>query len=272
MKGVIYRYNSPSGKIYVGQTMILERKRIDKHKFEAYTKKCNTPFGNAIRKYGLETIRATYAVIEYVEGTAKKDLKAKLTERENYWIQELDTFVPNGYNVKLTNQHTLGEYRNKEAMYKKISNTLKGKYMNQPSTSKPVIDATTGITYPSISEASRSTGIFVQSICGVLKGRYLHAGGHRFCYIKDDGTPDTSNLRRKEESNCQCIAPNWINRLFQPMKQLSILGIRTGKTTYALPRRLVNNDMDLHGFIASKTIPCQANNHDAEMRLFCWKV
>lgn len=74
MKGVIYRYNSPSGKIYVGQTMILERKRINKHKFEAYTKKCNTPFGNAIRKYGWETIRATYAVIEYVEGADKKDL------------------------------------------------------------------------------------------------------------------------------------------------------------------------------------------------------
>lgn len=180
MKGVIYRYNSPSGKIYVGQTMILERKRINKHKFEAYTKKCNTPFGNAIRKYGWETIRATYAVIEYVEGADKKDLKAKLTERENYWIQELDTFVPNGYNVKLTNQHTLGEYRNKEAMYTKISSALKGKYMNQPATSKSIVDVTTGITYPSISAASRSTGILVQSICGVLKGRYLHAGGHRF--------------------------------------------------------------------------------------------
>lgn len=36
MKGVIYRYNSPSGKIYVGQTMILERKRINKHKFGVY--------------------------------------------------------------------------------------------------------------------------------------------------------------------------------------------------------------------------------------------
>lgn len=229
MKGVIYRYNSPSGKIYVGQTMILERKRIDKHKFEAYTKKCNTPFGNAIRRYGWETIRATYAVIEYVEGTDKKDLKAKLTERENYWIQELDTFVPNGYNVKLTNQHTLGEYRNKEAMYKKISNTLKGKYMNQPSTSKPVIDATTGITYPSISEASRSTGIFVQSICGVLKGRYLHAGGHRFCYIKDDGTPDTSNLRQKRRKQLPVYCPELDKSFVSAYEAAKYIGHPDGK-------------------------------------------
>ena len=52
MQGVIYRYTSPNGKIYVGQTLLLQRKRIDKHKYEAFTKNCDTPFGHAIRKYG----------------------------------------------------------------------------------------------------------------------------------------------------------------------------------------------------------------------------
>ena len=140
MQGVIYRYTSPNGKIYVGQTLILERKRIDKHKYEAFTKNCDTPFGHAIRKYGWEAIRATYTVIETVEAEDRKTLKAKLTERENYWIETLDTFIPKGYNVKLTNQHTLSEYRNKEAMYAKVSASLKGKYMNAEATSKPIMD------------------------------------------------------------------------------------------------------------------------------------
>lgn len=195
MQGVIYKYTSPSGKIYVGQTLYLQRKRIDKHKYEAFTKHCDTPFGHAIRKYGWETIRATYTVIETVEAEDRKTLKAKLTERENYWIETLDTFIPKGYNVKLTNQHTLGEYRNKEAMYAKVSATLKGKYMNAEATSKPIIDMTTGVQYPSISEAGRDTGIAVQEICRILKGKGLTAKGHKFCYVDEHGNPNTSNLR-----------------------------------------------------------------------------
>lgn len=198
MKGVIYQYNSPKGKIYVGQTLYLERKRIDKHKYEALTKKCNTPFGNAIRKYGWETIRKTYKVLEYVFAETKQELKDKLTDRENYYIERLNTLVPNGYNLKFTNQRSLGEYRNKELMYKKISNSLKGKYMNEENpNSRKVINIDTDIEYPSISEASRNTGIHVQSICRVLKSKALTAGGYRWCYINEDGSIDKSNLRKK---------------------------------------------------------------------------
>lgn len=38
MRGVIYCYTL-SGKKYVGKTLTEERKRIDKHKFDALTKK-----------------------------------------------------------------------------------------------------------------------------------------------------------------------------------------------------------------------------------------
>jgi hypothetical protein len=82
MQGVIYRYTSPSGKIYVGQTLYLQRKRIDKHKYEAFTKHCETPFGHAIRKYGWEAIRATYTVIETVEAEDRKALKASAKPTE----------------------------------------------------------------------------------------------------------------------------------------------------------------------------------------------
>ena len=229
MQGVIYRYTSPSGKIYVGQTLYLQRKRIDKHKYEALTKHCETPFGHAIRKYGWEAIKATYTVIETVEAEDKKALKAKLTERENYWIETLDTFIPKGYNVKLTNQHTLGEYRNKEAMYAKVRATLKGKYMNAEATSKPIMDMTTGKTYPSISEAARDTGLYVQSICRVLKGIQLHAGGHRFCYIDENGNPDTSNLRAINRKQLPVYCPELDKTFISAYEAAKYIGKPDGK-------------------------------------------
>lgn len=47
-KGIIYKYTSPSGKSYIGQT-VNEVSRKYKHKLE--TSKSKTKFGSAIRKY-----------------------------------------------------------------------------------------------------------------------------------------------------------------------------------------------------------------------------
>ena len=230
MQGVIYRYTSPCGKIYVGQTLILERKRIDKHKYEAFTKHCDTPFGRAIRKHGWEAIRATYTVIETVEAEDRKTLKVKLTERENYWIETLDTFIPNGYNVKLTNQHTLSEYRDKEAMYAKVSASLKGKYMNAEATSKPIMDMTTGKIYPSISEAERETNITVQEICRVLKGKSLTAKGHKFCYLDEGGNPDTSNLRGINRKQLPVYCPELGKTFISAYEAAKYIGKPNGKS------------------------------------------
>lgn len=229
MQGVIYSYTSPSGKIYVGQTLILQRKRIDKHKHEAITKHCDTPFGCAIRKYGWDTIKASYAVIETVEAESRETLKAKLTERENYWIETLDTFIPKGYNVKLTNQHTLGEYRNKEVMYSKVSASLKGKYMNAEASSKAVIDMTTGKIYPSISEAARDTGFYVQSMCRVLKGKQLQTGGHKFCYVDENGNPDTSNLRKINRKQLPVYCPELEKTFISAYEAAKYIGKPQGK-------------------------------------------
>jgi len=200
MTGVIYQYTSPKGKKYIGQTLYLQRKRIDKHKYEAYTKNADTPFARAIRKYGWDAIRPTYTVIEVVEAETAESLKDALTDKENYYIRAFDTMLPNGYNVQLTNQRHFGEYCDKEGMYKKISESLKGKYLNSV-TSRRVINYDTKEIYPSISEAERSTGISVSSICNVLKMKTLRAGGFRWCYVNDDGTIDESNLRKKNRKD-----------------------------------------------------------------------
>lgn len=196
MQGVVYQYESPTGKKYIGQTLYLQRKRIDKHKHDAYTNMVDTPFARAIRKYGWENIRPTYKVIETLEADDRDSLKRLLTKRENYYIEHFDTMIPNGYNVMETNQMRFGKYRDKKGMYKKISKSLKGKYLNEANPkSRRIINYETKEVYPSISEAARQTGIKVQAIVPVLKSRSLRAGGYRWCYVNDDGTVDESNLR-----------------------------------------------------------------------------
>lgn len=75
---------------------------------------------------------------------------------------------------------------------KNMSKSRKGKYINHPSFSKPVLqkdlDGNIIAEYPSAAEASRTTGIRLNAICDccrkrVYKGkRYLTAGGFKWEY------------------------------------------------------------------------------------------
>lgn len=94
-KGLIYMYTSPNGKKYVGQTVRLE-KRIKQHATQAFNPKCaayDCAFHRAIRKYGLDNFK-----FEILEEDIPRD---KLDEREIYWINKMQSFGSNGYNMTL---------------------------------------------------------------------------------------------------------------------------------------------------------------------------
>ena len=84
-QGIIYKVTSPSGKIYVGQTVQPFKERIKCHK--KVSSNC-TLLKRAISKYGDEMV---YEIIEEVPIES-------LDERETYWIKELNSLAPNGYN------------------------------------------------------------------------------------------------------------------------------------------------------------------------------
>jgi group I intron endonuclease len=86
-KGIIYKITSPSGKVYVGQTICSFEKRIRQHKSKTST--C-TALKNAINKYGDEM---KYKIIE------NNIPHKQLDEREIYWIKELNSLAPSGYNL-----------------------------------------------------------------------------------------------------------------------------------------------------------------------------
>jgi group I intron endonuclease len=101
----IYKITSlTSGKIYVGQSVshILNHNkyrpyghegRFRCHVSEAFSTKKNQShyLNNAIRKYGVEDF-----VVELIECCEVE----KSDEREIYYIQELNSLYPNGYNLK----------------------------------------------------------------------------------------------------------------------------------------------------------------------------
>lgn len=74
-----------NGMKYVGKTINTKEQRWSGHlSGDLYV-------DNAIRKHGIEN--ATLETLEYVYDVNK------LNDREQYWIKELDTLTPNGYNI-----------------------------------------------------------------------------------------------------------------------------------------------------------------------------
>jgi len=87
-KGIIYKITSPSGKVYVGQTMRSFEKRMREHR--DMKSKCSA-IRNAIDKYGDEM---KYEIVE--ENVPQE----QLDEREIHWINHFNSLRPNGYNLK----------------------------------------------------------------------------------------------------------------------------------------------------------------------------
>jgi group I intron endonuclease len=87
ISGVVYCYTSPSGKKYIGQTTRENRRKCD-HRLAA----SNSPFHNAVRKYGFEQMKynVLYDHIETID---------RLNELEELAIKEHGSLVPNGYNL-----------------------------------------------------------------------------------------------------------------------------------------------------------------------------
>jgi len=90
--GIIYKITSPSGKVYVGQTMRSFETRVAEHKSK--TSNC-TALKNAINKYGDEM---KYEIIE-------EDVPQEhLDDREIHWISHSNSLAPGGYNLNTGGQ------------------------------------------------------------------------------------------------------------------------------------------------------------------------
>jgi group I intron endonuclease len=85
--GFIYILTSPSGKPYVGQTILSIEKRFQKHRYKS--NKCRA-ICNAIQKYGWENI------VKHWYECPDEDLN----DHEEVMVEVLGTLAPNGYNLR----------------------------------------------------------------------------------------------------------------------------------------------------------------------------
>ena len=93
IEGVIYRYKSPSGKYYIGQTIDEKNRR---RAFLTYNAQYGgTKIDNARRKYGPDNFE--YAVLMKVTGDDPEEVKDYLNTLEEGFIRMYDSYK-NGYN------------------------------------------------------------------------------------------------------------------------------------------------------------------------------
>lgn len=250
MRGVIYSYNVDN-KFYIGKTYMEERKRKSKHKFEALTLNKENPFGRAIRKYGWENVLKSYKVVEEFFADDKQTLNTILIERETYYMQKYNSIVPNGYNVLIKGQDGIPTYFDKEAMYIKISNSLKGKYLNNIQ-SRKVLCIETGIWYPSCCEAERQTGIDRTGIQKVATNVQCTAGGYTWKY--EGGEP--RKPKEKLMYKVLCVETGIVyESLSEAARQVA--GYREGKTNIKISTQSTRKAYGFHWKLVDKTIPCQ---------------
>lgn len=167
--GIIYKYTSPSNKIYIGQT-INEYER--KHAFRTRIKYAGDKIDNARRKYGSDKFK--YEVLERIEFDTIEEASSALNILESYYIGLYDSFR-NGYNMSLGGEGFPGYHLTPDQVEKcrirmLVNNPFKGrkhtdetKRIIGKANSKPVIqiDPKTNeemVEYSSALEAGKAFG------------------------------------------------------------------------------------------------------------------
>ena len=164
----IYRYtNILNGMKYDGATSSRWQSKRAGKDGENYIKMCRR-FGEAILEYGWPNFK--YEVLE--DGLTKEEAKV----REKYWIEHDNSIWPNGYNLEAggKNGHSVNDDTKKRMLGHKCRYDV----------SKPVQQFTKDgqfkSEYPSITEASRQTGVNRSGIqlCVSHPDKHFSAGGY----------------------------------------------------------------------------------------------
>jgi group I intron endonuclease len=121
MKGYIYKITSPSGKIYIGQTIDIDTRKT---KYKYLNCKNQTRLYKSLVKYGWEN-----HVFEVVEIIETEDL-IQLNNLEIEWISKLDCFK-NGLNCTLGGHGNSGRVYSEESKLKMRNSQLGKKHSKE---------------------------------------------------------------------------------------------------------------------------------------------
>jgi group I intron endonuclease len=160
----IYKITSPSGRVYIGQSVNIKRRWTD---YRSRVKIMQEPLARSFKKYGVENHQ--FDIIEYC---IIEDLNCS----ERFWQEEFEVIGKNGLNCILT-QCGEEKYQHSEETKKKISESKKG--AKNP-LAKKVENITTGEIWESITSAAEANNIKLITLSVYLNGRSRNKTNLRF--------------------------------------------------------------------------------------------
>lgn len=105
----IYKITSPSGKIYIGQTINLDKRKT---KYKNLHCKGQNKIYNSLIKYGWDN-----HLFEVIDQFEYKDNKQFLNEREIFWVEFYDSYN-NGLNLTMGGDNNIGKIISEETREK----------------------------------------------------------------------------------------------------------------------------------------------------------
>lgn len=197
IRGVIYKYTSPSGKCYIGQTINEKRRRNDflNEKDKSYA---GPKINNARKKYGPKNFE--YEILFAVESYVKEEVRDLLNQKEIQYIEMFDSFY-NGYNSD-RGGNTCSHVITEETKQKLSESITKFYETHESELAKPILqyslDGKFIREWPSIHKAAVYYKVKDSTIGEVCRGYRNYCGDYTWRYKEDfDDIPDTINIKNK---------------------------------------------------------------------------
>ena len=226
--GIIYKYTSPSNKVYIGQT------RDEFNRRQKFLSKTNytyagTKINKARAKYGPENFE--YSVLFKIESNNEEEIIGVLNKKEIEFIELFDSFY-NGYNSTKGGENS---YIRTEENRQKLSNITKEYYKTHKSAVAKAIlqfDFSSGCflkEWESAKQAAEALKLYANSITNVCKQKQNQTGGYIWRYRSDfEEIPNKIQLKSRFASNLPVIQYDLNGKELKRWKNMSIAAAELG--------------------------------------------
>lgn len=212
--GYIYKYTSPSGKSYIGQTICSLKDRAG-HGGKRY--KGSYEFYKAIKKYGFKNFE--------VEILAEV-LQEQLDQMEIKYIQLFNTLIPNGYNISAGGQN-IGKSKKTRKVYQ--YSMTDGSFIKE---------------WTSVVEAERNFHGSSNVLENCLLGKAYTQWGYCWSYLKMDKFPIHERIVNQKEKKVEMYSLK--GELLETFSSIAEAARKTGCERSAI-KRCCRGELKSHG-------------------------
>lgn len=202
--GIIYKWTSPIGKSYIGQTVNPKARKHDFLGSSYYY--AGEKINRARKKYGPENF--TYEILIEIKCANEKELFKSLDYWEIFYIKKYNS-VKNGYNISEGGQKHIPDFKITKKQRKLASERVKEYYKTHKSvTAKPVAQYSKNGQLIYSWESARKAGLALNiapcSITDCCKGKVKSSGGYLWRYVINNMIPNKIEPFHNTRAIVQC--------------------------------------------------------------------